>query len=264
MEKQNPTNHEFGQSARGLASTGEELVGLVSVIRDAIDSARPEVENLGHRIEASLPDRAIVVRADPERLTRVFADMILGAARKAPPASRVVLDVVHEASWVQVTVSEAGERMGHVYGNVGLATEFEAGKPRDLSESAKGVLGSGLRILIVEDHPDTAISFGKLLEALGNEVRIATNGPDALAIGQEFRPDVVLLDIGLPFMNGFEIARKLRERYWGRSAVVIATTAWDQEEDKRNSVAAGIDHHLVKPVDPIGLAKLLADTAKSH
>ncbi len=115
-----------------------------------------------------------------------------------------------------------------------------------------------LRVLVVEDEADTADSFGRVLEMLGNRVHIARNGPDALFAGLEFRPDVVLLDIGLPFMNGYEVARKMRERFWGRHVLIVATTAWDQDEDKRRSVEAGIDHYLVKPIDPHALARLIA------
>lgn len=117
---------------------------------------------------------------------------------------------------------------------------------------------SALRVLLVEDEADTAESFRKLIQNFGYEVEVVHNGPDALFSGLKFRPDVVLLDIGLPFMNGFEVARKIRERFWGRSAYIIATTSWDSDEDKRLSKAAGIDVHMVKPIDLAELARLLS------
>lgn len=117
-----------------------------------------------------------------------------------------------------------------------------------------------LKVLLVEDEADTAESFGRILELFGNDVRIVLNGPDALFSGLEFRPDVVLLDIGLPFMNGYEVARKMRERFWGRNVLIIATTSWDQDEDRRLSKEAGIDHHMVKPIDPYALARLIVES----
>lgn len=114
------------------------------------------------------------------------------------------------------------------------------------------------RIMLVEDEADTADSFARILEHYGHSVRVVHNGPDALFLGLAFRPEVVLLDIGLPFMNGFEVARKIRERFWGRETLIIATTSWDQEEDRVLSVAAGIDHHLVKPIALDTLRNLLA------
>ena len=114
------------------------------------------------------------------------------------------------------------------------------------------------RILIVDDASDVAESMGVLLDMLGYETRTACDGLAGLAAAAELRPDVALLDIGMPKMNGYELARRLREEPWGKDMVLIAVTGWGQEEDKQRSREAGFDHHLVKPLDPTALAKLLA------
>ena len=103
-----------------------------------------------------------------------------------------------------------------------------------------------------------------LLTLEGNETRTAHDGLEVLDVAAAFRPDVILLDIGMPKLNGYEVCCRIRQQAWGKSVVVIALTGWGQEEDKRRSLAAGVDSHLVKPVDYAALKKLLtAVTATS-
>ena len=114
------------------------------------------------------------------------------------------------------------------------------------------------RILVADDNVDSVDSLGLLLEFLGNEVTTANDGQTALEVAETFRPDVILLDIGMPKLNGYESCRRIRERPWGKSTILIALTGWGQAEDKRRSKEAGFDHHMVKPVDLSALEKLLA------
>jgi signal transduction histidine kinase len=116
---------------------------------------------------------------------------------------------------------------------------------------------SSLRILVVDDERISAASLGKLLRVKGHEIRTAYDGFEAVRVADEFRPDVVLLDIGLPKMNGYEVARRMRQQPWGRGVVLIALTGWGQEADRQRSKDAGFDHHLVKPVDLSALLQLL-------
>ena len=97
-----------------------------------------------------------------------------------------------------------------------------------------------------------------LLEIMGNEVRTSYDGMEALAVAEAFRPDLILLDIGMPKLNGYEACRRIREQPWGKATVLIALTGWGQDEDKRLSREAGFDHHIVKPADLSDLEKLLA------
>jgi signal transduction histidine kinase len=114
------------------------------------------------------------------------------------------------------------------------------------------------RILVVDDERLSAISLGKLLRIKGHEIRTAYDGLEAVQVADEFRPDVVLLDIGLPKMNGYEVAQRIRHQPWGQGMVLIALTGWGQETDRHRSKEAGFDHHLVKPVDTSALLQLLA------
>ncbi len=114
------------------------------------------------------------------------------------------------------------------------------------------------RILVVDDNRDSAESLATLLRLVGNEVKTAHDGRQALETAAAYRPDMVLLDIGLPVLNGYEVARRLRtEPSYGR-AVLVALTGYGSEEDRRRSLSAGFDHHMVKPVDFDSLRTLLA------
>ena len=114
------------------------------------------------------------------------------------------------------------------------------------------------RILVVDDNQDSATSLSMLLKLTGNETHTAYDGLEAVEAATTFRPDVVLLDIGLPKLNGYEAARKIREEPWGKKMVLVALTGWGQDEDRQKSREAGFNGHMVKPIDHAELMKLLA------
>lgn len=118
--------------------------------------------------------------------------------------------------------------------------------------------GRPLRVLVVDDNVDSADSLAMLLELSGHEVSTAYDGLEAVDAAERLRPDVVLLDIGMPRLNGYDAARRIREQPWGRQMLLIAQTGWGQEEDRRRAREAGFDGHLTKPVDMAALARLLA------
>ena len=123
---------------------------------------------------------------------------------------------------------------------------------------------SSRKILVVDDNRDSAMSLSLLLELEGHDVRRAFDGLEALEIADEFRPEVALLDIGMPRLDGYGAARELRRREWGGILMLIALTGWGQQEDKRLAREAGFDHHLVKPVDPDALRLLLSGLRRIH
>lgn len=119
------------------------------------------------------------------------------------------------------------------------------------------------RILVVDDNVDSAESIALLLELNGHDVRLAHDGPAALEIAHSFHPQVVVLDIGLPGMDGYEVARRLRGEAQMQNIILIALTGYGQSEDRQQSLAAGFNHHLVKPVDPEMLQTLISSHAPS-
>jgi PAS domain S-box-containing protein len=114
------------------------------------------------------------------------------------------------------------------------------------------------RVLVVDDNHDAARSLAMLLKIMGNEVATAHDGMEAVQVASTFQPRVVLLDIGMPKMNGYEVARRIREAPWGQGMTLIAVTGWGQEEDKRRAYEAGFNHHLTKPIGAAAIAKVLA------
>jgi signal transduction histidine kinase/CheY-like chemotaxis protein len=118
--------------------------------------------------------------------------------------------------------------------------------------------GAKHRILVVEDNRDSAESMATLLRLTGNEATVASDGEEAIAAAEKQRPDVILLDIGLPKLNGYDVCRRIRGNPWAKDIFIIALTGWGQKEDRRKSAEAGFDGHLVKPVEHGELMRLLA------
>jgi PAS domain S-box-containing protein len=114
------------------------------------------------------------------------------------------------------------------------------------------------RILVVDDNRDAAASLVMMLSLLGHDTRTAHDGLEAVELAEAFRPDVILLDIGLPKLNGYDVCQRIRQNTWGQGMIIIAATGWGQDEDRRRSHEAGFDHHMVKPVDPTALDQILA------
>jgi CheY-like chemotaxis protein len=117
------------------------------------------------------------------------------------------------------------------------------------------------RILVVDDNPDAAELLALLLKLEGHEVMAARDGPAAVRMASEFRPDVVFLDLGLPGMDGYEVARRLRQDNQLADVVLVAVTGYGADDDRQRSHDAGIDHHLVKPVDIADMKQLLRGVA---
>jgi CheY-like chemotaxis protein len=141
------------------------------------------------------------------------------------------------------------------------------GVPANTTGGVSGIKGEGetlprkadklLRILVVEDNRDSADSLRLLLELSGHEVAVAYTGHDGVRAAEQCQPDVVLCDIGLPGLDGYGVARRLRDNPTTAKARLIAVTAYGQDEDRRRSHEAGFEQHLVKPVDPDALQRVL-------
>jgi two-component system CheB/CheR fusion protein len=173
-------------------------------------------------------------------------------------------------SLVRGLVQMHGGRVEATSAGPGRGSEFTVRLPLAAellpgSEAAGGLAVRGpstaaplRRILVVDDSRDAAESLGTLLQLVGSDVRTAHDGPGALEVLRTYRPGVVLLDISMPGMDGYEVARRIRRQPEFRDVILIALTGWGQEEDRRRARAAGFDHHLVKPVDFDSLQELLA------
>ena len=130
---------------------------------------------------------------------------------------------------------------------------------RTTDAAARGELAPvvGRRILVADDNPDALASLAAVLQFQGHEVFSAANGTQALECAERYRPQVALLDIGMPLLDGYEVARRIRAQPWGAQVTLLALTGWGQEPDRRRSQNAGFDQHLVKPLDLARLNELL-------
>jgi CheY-like chemotaxis protein len=117
------------------------------------------------------------------------------------------------------------------------------------------------RVLIVDDNADAADTLASLVRTLGGDARTAADGPSGIQCAWEFSPDVILLDIGMPGMDGYEACRRIRQAQLGNRAFIVAISGWGQDGDKRRAAEAGFDAHLTKPADPVVLERLLAEAA---
>jgi CheY-like chemotaxis protein len=157
-----------------------------------------------------------------------------------------------------VEVHSAGSGQGSEF-VVRLPIVVEAPKPPPPEPTvSEPTTTPARRILVVDDNRDSAKSLAMLLKLTGHQTHTAYDGLEAVEAAATFKPEVILMDIGLPKLNGYEAARKVREQPWGKKMVLVALTGWGQEEDRQKSREAGFDSHLVKPVDLDALMKLLA------
>jgi CheY-like chemotaxis protein len=128
------------------------------------------------------------------------------------------------------------------------------------TRAAPGREAQGRRILLADDNVEFAESLGSLLASHGHEVRVAHDGAEALRAVEEFTPEYAFLDIGMPKVHGYELARRLRERPETAECVLVAVTGWGQEDDRGRAREAGFDGHLVKPVNPEDIEAILGAT----
>ncbi len=218
------------------------------------------VEREGGQVAIRVKDTGIGI--PPEMLPRIF-EMFTQVDRSLE-RSQGGLGI--GLTLVQRLVEMHGGTIEAHSGGPGEGSEFIVRLPVAIEvkdRGARGTTGEKMaapakcRILVVDDNQDAADSLAMLLRMLGNEVHTAHDGLEAVGAAAVFRPDVVLLDIGLPKLNGYEAARRIREQQ-GKDVVLVALTGWGQEEDRRRSREAGFDHHMTKPVEFDVLQKLLA------
>jgi len=161
-----------------------------------------------------------------------------------------------------VTAESAGTGRGSTF-TVRLPVAEGSVRAGDHPPATTGRLTAALRILVVDDNVDAAQSLGMLLGLRGHEARAAHSGPDAMRELGTFRPDLIVLDIGLPGMSGYEVAHRIRASDSHPGVTLVALTGWGQEEDRRRSREAGFDHHLTKPADPAELERILIAVQES-
>jgi PAS domain S-box-containing protein len=220
-------------------------------------------EPLGSEVVVTVRDTGIGIAA--EHLAHIFAMF----SQVAPALERSQGGLGIGLALVRGLVELHGGRVEARSAGPGLGSEFivhlpmvdsPVPAPKELVGGEKFRSGAKRRILVVDDNQDAADSMVMMLRMMGHEANTAYDGLEAVQVAATFRPEVVLLDIGLPKINGYEAAQHIRKQPWGSGMALIALTGWGQEEDKRRAFEAGFDHHLTKPVEAVSLEKLLVLT----
>ncbi len=278
--------------ARGKFVLKRERVPLEEVIDLALELARPQINAAGHHLSVLLPAERAGLDGDPARLAQVFATLLKNAAKHIERRGSISLSASVEAGEVAISVADDGIGLeGEPARGVGLrlvdgllalhggrlearsdgrgrGSEFIVRLPlaqsvppaREAAAPEKPAENAGkprpLRVLVADDNRDAADTLQRILAFYGHEVRVAYDGIAALRVGQEFRPRVAVLDIGMPGANGYEVARAMRDSL-GSEVKLVALTGWGQDADRKRAAQAGFDHHLTKPVDPATLNEVL-------
>jgi CheY-like chemotaxis protein len=220
---------------------------------------------VGDEVEVRVSDNGIGISA--EQMPHLFEMFTQGDS--APHAAQGGMGI--GLSLARGLVEMHGGRIAACSGGLGLGSEFVVRLPLaspTADSTPASTTGNGadapatpLRVLVADDLRDSADSLGLVIELMGHQVEVVYDGEAALHAAERLRPDVVLLDLGMPKLDGFAVCRGIRERPWGSPVRLIAQSGWGQEEDRRRTAEAGFDHHIVKPIDPEALEALLRTLA---
>jgi signal transduction histidine kinase len=297
--------------SRGQLQLRKTVLELGAAIDAGIETARPLLDERGHRLEVSLPPGPLAIEADGLRLSQVIANLLTNAGKYTDPGGRIELGVREEAGTLVITVRDNGigldaeivprlfemfaqgqaalERAEGGFGiglplvkglvelhggtvsahsaGPGRGSEFTVTLPgavRAHSEAPRAAAAvadlraaAQKRILVVDDNVDAGESLKMLLELDGHEVRLAHDGEQAVRLVANAAPDVVFLDIGMPRVNGYEAARRIRALPDGQGVKLVALTGWGQPADRERAAQASFDMHLTKPVAHEALRELL-------
>jgi PAS domain S-box-containing protein len=289
----------------------KEPVSLSDVIRAAVESSRPLIDQRQHELAITMSQQSIYVEADRVRLTQVFMNLLNNAAKYTPNNGHIWLNVEQAGDTVVVRVKDTGigvaaENLPHLFelfyqvdrsftraeGGLGLGltlvhrlvemheghvevrsdgvnrgSEFTVHLPalpeHSIADRYEPAYGNGAvsrprrRILVADDFPQSAEILARLLRQDGNEVQIAQDGIEAVEAAAAFQPDVAVLDLAMPKLNGYDAARLIREQPWGKRIFLIALSGWGHQLDRQRTKEAGFDTHLTKPAKYETLAEVL-------
>jgi signal transduction histidine kinase len=258
-----------------------DAVRLEQIVTNLLSNASKFTNSRGHiwlTAEEVAPDGAggaaprspeVIVRVrddgigiEPEMLPRIFnlfvqADNSLERKQQGLGIGLTLVKVLVEMHGGRITAQSSGAGKGAEF-TVTLPILAEPPKSLHQSHEKSAFPARKRRILVVDDNRDAAVSLAMLLKLQGHDVDTAHDGEAAVSRAETMQPEIILLDIGLPQLNGYEVARKVRSTDWGRGMTLVALTGWGHDDDRKRSHDAGFDHHLLKPVDLDALEQILA------
>jgi PAS domain S-box-containing protein len=256
---------------RGELWVDADPTRLEQVVVNLLNNAAKYSENSGRiRLSARNEGDEVVIRVGdegigipPEKLPQMFelfaqGDRSLARSEGGLGIGLTVVKKLVEMHGGTVAASSEGPGKGSVFA-IRLPAAGRQGVGKSPPEARGASAARRARILVVDDNVDTARGMSRLLKLLGHDIATAYSGLEALEVARKHRPEFVLLDIGLPGMDGYEVASRLRREQCCEGAMIVAVSGYGQEEDRRRSRDAGFDFHLIKPVDPDVLVALLFD-----
>jgi PAS domain S-box-containing protein len=249
-----------GDTAR-LSQVISNLLSNAAKFTERPSQISLSVERTEDEVIISVRDRGVGMT--PEVLGRIFnlfvqADTALARNRGGLGIGLTLVKRIVELHGGTVEASSPGLSQGSEFVvRLPVSSETHAASKPGMYTPSSPPKHAGRRILVVDDNVDAATSVVKLLKLWGHDVQTAFSGPEALEMAGKFHPQIILLDIGMPGMSGYEVARQLRAQPEFQSLVITALTGYGQAEDRRRSQEAGFNHHLTKPPDPFALAALL-------
>ncbi|MEN3944244.1 ATP-binding protein [Prosthecobacter sp. SYSU 5D2] len=226
---------------------------------------RMEASRQGQEIVVTVKDNGMGI--EPKRLPEMFQLFTQGerSIARSEGGLGIGLTIVEKLTEMhdgKVEAFSAGPGQGSLFTVRLPAAAVQIPAPQDKSPQVSDPT-KALRVLVVDDNVDSAVGLARLLGRAGHQVSLAYDGPEALEQARKLTPEAIVLDIGLPTMDGYEVARLLRLEPWGSDVLLIAVTGYGQEEDRQRALMAGFDHHLVKPVDLARLKDLLKERVQA-
>jgi PAS domain S-box-containing protein len=306
---------DISRITRDKLELRKERVELAAVLKNAIETSLPIIEEAGHQLHVELPDEELYLQADPVRMAQVFANLLNNAAKYTPAGGNIRIRAENRSNEALVSVRDDGvgiacDALAHVFdmfrqldgsleraqGGLGIGLTLVR-RLVELHDGTVNVQSEGLgkgseftvrlplaqrntdrvaerepaarpspkrRVLVVDDNHDSGDSLCLLLKTKGHDVRTARDGLEAIAAAREFKPEIILMDVGMPNLNGYDATRRIRETDNGRDIFIVALTGWGQAEDVQHSREAGCSAHLIKPVNFAALDRLLAEWESSR
>jgi CheY-like chemotaxis protein len=238
------------------------LLNNAAKYTDAGGRIRLAADRQGSDVVISVEDNGIGISADVQpRLFEIFSQ-VTPALMRSQGGLGIGLSLVRglvELHGGSASAHSEGPGRGSKF-VVRLPLVVETARPARVPEASELTPATpGFKVLVADDNHDAANSLALVLRMMGHDVVTAYDGEQAIETADAFRPDAVLLDIGMPKLNGYEAARRLRQQEWGENILLVALTGWGQEEDRRRTSEAGFDHHLTKPVDAASIESILAN-----
>ncbi|WP_075357060.1 hybrid sensor histidine kinase/response regulator [Caballeronia sordidicola] len=292
---------EVSRINEGKIELRKTRVDLSTLMRTAVETSQTIVNAASHELTVEYPSTPVFLDADPTRLSQVFSNLLINAAKYTPRGGTLRFTGTQDQGDAVITVQDSGigisaddlpklfqtfsqliegrdlsqgglgiglslvRTLVDLHGGIVTAASAGVGMGSEFTVKLPALLDLGIsgtselapppaktrpqRVLVVDDNEDAAASLAMLLEMEGHTMQVAENGLRAIQLLGEFHPDTVVLDIGLPGMDGYEVARNIRETPSGQKLLLIALTGWGQEQDKSDAKASGFDFHFTKPVD---------------